>query len=415
MALSIVAGASAIVGSFGALARYVRGPPVAYCSLQDKPQIAVNNVCVPMSTTLMVPDATYISNNEANTKVNSTTLQISPMQYLLNGQVTSNVVDLSYNPDTNAYALQCKCIEGPVSPSFQSANLTGQCYRMQCTSGYTGQLYIEVSGGLGATFQYSSLDGTIINYPGGKNGTVFGNVLVTKGDIIDVIFGFNAVPATPQNIASGTYPRTPGGGGSGTLLAGSNGGGATSVQILNPNVPSTPILVGAGGGGAGRNAAGGNAGSYNITKYKKPVENPVGLGFAGGPLNIENPGSNIAPTFEINQLSGGGGSFQSGGRSVLGELGTALQGGNSNADLCGGGGGGSGYPGGGAGSWNQIAKPGNLQGAGGGGCSYVDSKKVLFGSIDGQSVCVWNRDPGQNSNITVPQSAYIVFGYPTNV
>ena len=402
--------------TYGAYAKFVKGPGPKNCYTSDPPKIQLESECVALKTTMLVPNAAEITQNPPVAVVNETEIRITPMRFLANGRVTENQIRLGEDPQKDAAALDCICKQGPISLSKQDSLTTGQCHRMECTVGYNGQLYVEASGGRGAGFDYFAQDGNDIFYEGGSNGTVFGTLVVKKGNVLDIQFGFNAEKASAANINSATYPKTPGGGGSGTLLAGSNGGGATSVVLLDSNSTAnpSPLLVGAGGGGAGRNASGGPAGSSNLTEYLKPVKLPVGLGFAGGPLNVEKP-SKFELQFKPYQLSGGGGSFESGGRSILGSAGTFLEGGSSNPEFCGGGGGGSGFPGGGAGSWNQILKPGNLQGAGGGGCSFVDANSVLFGSIDGESVCIWDRNISKNSNIVVPASSYIVFGFPKTI
>lgn len=413
LAAAIIGGTT---GTYGAYTKYLRGPSPTNCYTSTPPKIQLLDTCVPLKTTMLVPNASDIAQNPPVSVVNDTEIRITPMRFLANGRITENELRLGEDPQKNNAALECLCKAGPISPSKQDSIVSGQCHRMECKVGYTGQLYVEASGGRGAGFDFFAQDGNLIAYSGGSNGTVFGTILVKQGNVLDIQFGFNAEKASPQNIISGTYPKTAGGGGSGTLLAGSNGGGATSITILDPALTSkpVPIIVGAGGGGASRNAAGGPAGSAAVTKYLKPISDPVGLGFAGGPLNVERP-TKFERQFKPFQLSGGGGSFESSGQSILGSAGTFLEGGNSNPELCGGGGGGSGYPGGGAGSWNQISKPGNLQGAGGGGCSFVDSSNVLFGSIDGQSVCIWDRKVSPNSNIIVPTSSYIVFGFPKTI
>jgi hypothetical protein len=219
---------------------------------------------------------------------------------------------------------------------------------MQCTSSYTGQLYIEASGGVGGNFSFYDGNGKRVTYVGGANGIVYGTINVYKNDVILVHFGYDAVPVTTTELSNGIYSSTPGNGGSGAILGGSNGGGSTSVY-LNGKL----ILLAGGGGGASRNAPGGNAGNAGSMTYKEihPNNNPNGQ--PGGTLyqSVNTTAINVEP----NGISGGGATLRKGGIG-LDTRGLPFMGASASKSNYGGGGGGSGYFGGAAGSWNGALK-----------------------------------------------------------
>jgi hypothetical protein len=343
------------------------------------PQISYNGQCVPLETAFIVPK-----------KVKGITGETRAPQLYYSGSIQTSEIK-TIGP------FECTCTEGLPAPSLSTV-AQGQCYTMECknTTGYTGQLYIEASGGLGGNFSFYDSNGKKVTYVGGTNGTVFGTINIKPQDILIVHFGYDAEPVTTTELSNGIYNNTPGNGGSGAILGGSNGGGSTSIY-LNGKL----ILLAGGGGGASRNASGGSSGSSGVMTYKLVHPNPNPNGQPGGNLyqSVNIAPLNTAP----NGISGGGATISKGGIG-LDTKGLPFVGSNASESNYGGGGGGSGYFGGAAGSWNGALKPNNLHGAGGGGSSFIDSS-VYFSSETKEGIYPWNRNTNNGT------SSYIVFGY----
>jgi hypothetical protein len=110
--------------------------------------------------------------------------------------------------------------------------------------------------------------------------------------------------------------------------------------------------------------------------------------------------------------SGGGGSVARHAIAADGSFSPMFAGANASSVNSGGGGGGSGYYGGAQGTWNNIAKPNNLHGAGGGGSSFV-SPQITSSCVRG-GLCQYGT---QNASSKQPKdptpSNYIVFGWPS--
>jgi hypothetical protein len=378
-----------------------------------------------------------------------------PSSHVLNIPVSPGILNPPY-VDINGSSvvnvgnqLTCVCASRGPFPVGSANDLTNQkCVIMDCfVENYTGELFVEISGGRGAPFSYQNTLGQTVTNIGGAPGIVYGTLSVQPGDTIRVAYGYDAVAAQPADIVNAVQPPVPGGGGAGSLLGGSNGGGATAVyklvagrnQIVSPvngvcpagfdSVTvgtstkcyksgtidvSGPLLVAGGGGGASTNAFGGDAGSANVpgalSFMEVPSLNPLGV--VGGPINVTDPAvlAALPHRKEVFGISGGGGTQQSGGQSLdpLG-TGSVLSGGSGTPSLSSGAGGGSGYFGGGAGFTNGLARPANIQGAGGGGSSFVGPAGSVF-YTSSFSVYPVNRSvsfPGY-----FPTSSYVVFGLP---
>ena len=359
-----------------------------------------NNTCtnaVYQALTPVLYTPLKLDSNTRQLKAQGSTI-LGPQQYLVDGK--------KYAESTSYGPLECTCTTG--IPAENATNLnSGSCYQMSCVNNsLDGQLYIEAAGGTGGDFVYYNDTSVKVQNFGGLPGIVFGIIDTQKGDIIDVTFGYDA-GQTPFN-GTGLMPVTPGNGGTGSFLGGSSGGGSTTVS-LNGNI----VMLAPGGGGAGRNASGGNAG--NAT----PNVSNTNIGLVYGQVHPNrtqdgNPGTTFFGTsqtppsrFPISE-SGGGGSIRH-GIAADGSNSPMYAGGNANAAESGGGGGGSGYYGGAQGTWNKVAKPNNLHGAGGGGSSFVAQQVVGSSSTGG--LCQFGSTGNNERSIKVP-SNYIAFGYP---
>jgi hypothetical protein len=292
---------------------------------------------------------------------------------------TSTTTTLSDN--AGVPMLTCTCLStNPYSPT--DAPRSANCTQMQCEAQYAGQLYVEASGGNGASMTYyTDISVEPQTYTGGRNGTVYGSTTVQPGTVFTVSFGYDAEPAGSYSFGTGTQFPTAGGGGNGSLLGGSNGGGATVVSS------KTVLLVAPGGGGAGRNGNGGDAGSSTT-----PLPFVLPLGSTNG-----SAGQLVVATV----LPGGGGSTVGGTSSDPGGKGKSLQGGNATSQLASGGGGGSGFFGGGSGFTNSLPKPLAIHSPGGGGSSY--------------SALALSDIPYIRNRVLQPTSNYVVFGFPSAV
>jgi len=198
---------------------------------------------------------------------------------------------------------------------------------------------------------------------GGLGADVFGSMLVTPGQVLNIFVGGAGSPGT------GGFN---GGGNGGTQNAG-GGGGATDIRI-NGTALSDRILVAGGGGGGGRAGceqsivAGGNGGVGGNGAGQNGTDAPTSNGVAGGGFGA--PG-----------LNGGAAGIGCGGfLGAPGAPGTTGQGGVGGAgqscccfnaaSIPGGGGGGGGFDGGGGGGGGSAGTTGcsgNDKGAGGGG------------------------------------------------
>jgi len=295
---------------------------------------------------------------------------------------TSTTVNLL--DDSNAAKLTCTCTS--VSPySATDVPKSANCPQMQCVANYTGQLYVETSGGTGASLSYyTDISIEPQTYTGGKNGTVFGTLNVSPGTVLYVSFGYDAEPAGAYSLNTGTQFPVAGGGGTGSLLGGSNGGGATVLSNRPDFDKSSVLLVGPGGGGAARNGNGGDAGSSGpLLPFVVPT----------GPTS-GSAGQTVVSTIPAGQ----GGSTLGGKSSDPFGAGKFLQGGNATAQLASGGGGGSGYYGGGSGFTNSLPKPLAIHSPGGGGSSY--------------SSLQLSNTPYIRSRSLQLTSNYVVFGFP---
>jgi hypothetical protein len=325
-----------------------------------------SNQCVPMKTVVVQPRYSQFVADE--------TVVQAPYITTRGTSTTTTLED-----DSGLAAITCTCKStNPYSPTDSAR--TANCTRMECEAQYTGQLYLEVSGGNGASLTYyTDISIEPQTYTGGRNGTVYGTALVKPGTVLTVTFGYDAEPAGSYSTATGTQFPTAGGGGNGSLLGGSNGGGATVVSS-----GETMWLVGPGGGGAGRNGNGGDAGSSGpLLPFVKPTGSSSG---SAGQVVI----ASVPP--------GGGGSKVGGTSSDPGGKGKSLQGGNATAQLASGGGGGSGFFGGGSGFTNSLPKPLAIHSAGGGGSSY---SSLALSDI-----------PYIRNRSLQPTSNYVVFGFP---
>lgn len=384
-AISTIGATLATVGGF--LAKYRRpGRQNCYVNSQDPtyvPHISHNGQCVPLQTTFVVPKSTKGITGETR----------APQLYNSGSEQKSETKTIG--------PFSCVCTEGQAAANLGSV-AQGQCYTMQCTNGttntngYTGQLYIEASGGNGGNFSFYDGNGKKVTYIGGSSGTVFGTINLKPKDVLTIHFGYDGEAVTTTELSNGVYNSTPGNGGSGAILGGSNGGGSTTIY-LNGKL----LVLAAGGGGASRNAPGGNGGNSGLMTYKEghPNKNPNGQ--PGGTLFL--PVNTTAISVSPNGISGGGATIAKGGIG-LDTKGLPFMGSNASESNYGGGGGGSGYFGGAAGSWNGALKPNNLHGAGGGGSSFIDPS-VYFSSNTNDGIYPWARS---TSNGT---SSYIVLGY----
>lgn len=346
------------------------------------PQIAdAQDQCTPLSFVTVEPN-------------NSLTVQrgngIQAPFIALDGTSTQISIPVNASPPL----LTCICLEtGPFPRSGSAA--TSNCVKMRCDVQYDGQLYLEVAGGFGASITYFTDTAVApVTYPGGAPGVVFGTALVKTNDILDITFGYSALPAAAISIAEGSQQVVPGGGGLGSLLGGSNGGGCTTVTRPTSAIP---LLVAPGGGGAGRNAAGGNAGSEGpYQAFVVPSQRTHGL---NGQSVLDPVNDQVFLEPNSSTLSGEGGSTK-GGRSLdPNGVGKSLQGGNASDFLSSGGGGGAGYFGGGAGFTNGSTKPNNIQGAGGGGSSFSSLALSTGSYVRSNSGAV---------------STYVTFGIPSS-
>jgi hypothetical protein len=292
-------------------------------------------------------------------------------------------------------------------------------------------VYIDLGGARGGKFPLFSTNTDsqgnpydISKFTGGNPGTIFGTLQVKKNDVLKVYLGspgdanINSIPAL------GGYGQ----GGQGTFLGGAYGGGASYIThfkfsvfgynplpggskspqpysavlqaALSPVSSPLPILVciAGGGGGSSRNASGGSAGfanesltygNSNVSKDQKPVSR---FGSSGGLTNVEGDAP-VLVSRSNNVLSGGGGVQTTGGQSAVTKQSKSCNGqrlipfvpggggGSVYTDVgSGGGGGGGGEFGGGAGAFNDISKPNNLHGAGGGGSSWNGTLEPVSGN-----------------------------------
>lgn len=273
-------------------------------------------------------------------------------------------------------------------------------------------LFLELGGGRGGKYQtYSgAVNATtgeptplVPTYEGGAPGVVYGLWRMPIGSTIRAFLASQGTLTADPSLAPPYDGR--GQGGLGTIFGGANGGGASYLMYYAPvpgdlngslnnaiaNRNGRLIAVAAGGGGSSRNASGGPAGyfvdqfidgGYTTLLYGAGVTTNQ-WGSAGGQNYVLGTAPS-RPGNPTNQLSGGGGTNNSGGASNVpspfpspfSNFGAPLKpflssgGANVSTDVSsGGGGGGGGLYGGGAGGYNGIAKPNNVHGAGGGGSS----------------------------------------------
>ena len=323
--------------------------------------------------------------------------------------------------------------------------------------------YVELTGAFGGNVNLysngvdpvSGLPLSVESFQGGAPGTVMGLYTLKQYDVLKVFFGSPGDDSLQwQSPSTFTFGGN-GQGGIGTLFGGTNGGGSSyavhyeNSKFMNRADPNTAFNSGAlesainnlpgfiavcaagGGGGASRNASGGAAGLSNVDPAKgmtygsqnvllTSVKNTTSetlvseFGSAGSKLNITGPAL-VVKSRAPNDLSGGGGTFTSGGASNVpnplspqscfgtklkyfeGQTSTSSGSGGGSATAtdigAGGGGGGGGFYGGGAGGWNSQAKPNNLHGAGGGGYSWQGLLK-------------------KTANLNVSLNAYRALGWP---
>jgi len=307
--------------------------------------------------------------------------------------------------------------------------------------------FVELGGGRGGDFPVyaNGVDANNVPVPldpgfsGGPAGIVYGLLKARKGEVLKVFLGSvgveldaNSNSTTPNNsFASGQ-------GGIGTIFGGANGGGSSyivkfsSLSDAYNNFNGTLVAVAAGGGGASRNASGGAAGSAApLLKYGEHVKATT-EGSAGGLSNVVGPAP-IVLTRRVNDLSGGGGTTITPGLSDVTDTpertsswGQKLSpfedsgfvpipnghgGGGSVVTFSGsgGGGGGGGFYGGGSGAWNQVFKPNNLHGAGGGGSSM---SKLTKATADNSTINVYRTSlmPTEDKNNALFGFGYLVLG-----
>lgn len=338
-------------------------------------QIGLENVCTPMSTVTLVPDASLKTSKSVVAP--SPPTQVQPAGF-------------AQYPVTNP-RLECTCLsQGPFTGNV--------CTELMCSPTYSGELYVEIAGGLGADHVWYTEVGQLVHHSGGKAGHAFGTLLVNPKDKIRIQFGFSAKKTSTIDLATASLPEVPYGGGIGTLLSGSSGGGAT---VVTQN--GTLVMVAAGGGGASRNADGGDAGcSEEFVLLSKTLLSTNGrVGFV----------NRIQKIVEPLYLSGGGATQQGpGDSSDPSGRGASLVGGSATESLSSGGGGGSGFYGGGAGFTNGNPKPRNTHGAGGGGSCYV-RQNVFFHSF--QNTRFTNSASSAVDKKNYPAKSFVTFGFPT--
>ena len=303
--------------------------------------------------------------------------------------------------------------------------------------------FVELGGGRGGSFPVYANGLDLKNNPvpldpgfsGGPGGIVYGLLKCRKGDVLKVFLGSVGVELDANsNSTTANNPFSSGQGGIGTIFGGANGGGASymvrfsSLTDAYTNSNGTLVAVAAGGGGASRNASGGSGGSAApLLRYGETVKTSPD-GSAGGLSNVVGPAPSVLSR-RVNVLSGGGGSSIVPGLSDVTDTperssswGQKLSpfedsgfvptknghsGGGSVITFSGsgGGGGGGGYFGGGAGAWNQVFKPNNLHGAGGGGSSW---SKLTKATGDNSTINVYRRGLMPTED---PKNALFGFGY----
>ena len=339
-------------------------------------QIANGDTCTPMDTVTIVPSR--------STKTAKSVVAPNP-------PTQTQPAGLSVYPLTNP-RLKCTCSsQGPFSGDV--------CTDLLCIPTYSGELYVEIAGGAGASHLWYDGLGNAVHHTGGQSGRAFGTLLVNPTDSIRVQFGFSAQATTPLDLVTASLPEVPLGGGTGTLLSGGSGGG-TAVVSVNKTV----LLVAGGGGGASKNANGGDAGcSEDLVMLKTTTLSTNGrVGF----LNT------IQQIPETVFLSGGGGTQGAPGKTKdPNGQGSSLQGGSSTESLSSGGGGGAGFYGGSAGFTNQKSKPNNTHGAGGGGSCYAHPR-AFYNSFQGTRYT--NQDSSTVDPKKFPRNTYVTFGFPTS-
>jgi hypothetical protein len=286
--------------------------------------IAQSNIAVRAST-IMSYD--YLSIATISTTAHFNSISFNANQYDSN---ISNLLQDIKNQSTNIYSAYTAITTDALTASDALLgaqtlqNLTGT----QVTFQYTGanQTFRVPSGVTSLTVELFGAGGSTA-FTGGTNpeaqgGFVYGNLLVSPGQIYTIIVGGQTNQAGPQF----------GGGGAGGGGFGGSGGGYSGIFSADNSV----FVIAGGGGGDAQNTAGGAGGGNQADP---------GYGGAGGG----------------NQATGGTGS------GVGATSGTQFTGGTG---VNGGGGGGGGYYGGGGGGTNTSA--------GGGGSSYVG---FLVGTI----------------------------------
>lgn len=304
--------------------------------------------------------------------------------------VTNPSGSLVSYPNSTTPRVTVTCIS---SGPFQDTT----CATIELRPLYSGELYLELAGGAGASHTWYTSLGAKVTHTGGLSGHLFGTLLVNVGDVLTIDFGFSALPTTPLDLATATLPQVPLGGGVGTLLAGSSGGGATRV-LLN----GTLVMIAGGGGGGSRNANGGDSGcSEPLVLFQKTT-----LATAGKAGFVNKIQKIVDPVY----LSGGGATQQGPGDSKdPNGRGASFVGGSASEGLSSGAGGGSGYYGGGAGFTNQMPKPMNTHGAGGGGSCYV-RQNVFFSSFQGTRYT--NQYSAGVNPKKYPRDSFVSFGFP---
>ena len=359
--------------------------------------------------------------------------------------------------------------------------------RVDCT------FYVELTGAYGGNVNLysngvdpvSGLPLSVESFQGGQPGTVMGLYTLKQFDVLKVFFGSPGDNSTQwQSPLKFTFDGNAQGG-LGTLFGGTNGGGASyavhyenskfmhrnadpnlsgfnsgALEAAINNTPGfIPVCVAGGGGGASRNASGGSAGLNNVDPSKgmtygspnvllttvKKADGTLTIkstlvsefGSAGSKLNITGP-SLILRSRASNDLSGGGGTINSGGSSNVpsplspyscfgsklkyfsGQTSTASGSGGGCATAtdigAGGGGGGGGLYGGGAGGWNSQSKPNNLHGAGGGGYSWQGLLKKTATdanvSLNAYRALGWPNVLSEVDLTTYTQYGSLVLGWP---
>ena len=207
--------------------------------------------------------------------------------------------------------------------------------------GYTGgiQQFVAQVAGTYKLICYGAQGGGTY---GGKGGYAYGNVKLTKGQVIYVVVG-------GQNAYNG------GGSGSG---GGTVGGGATHIGKSNAVLKSTTssnVLLVAGGGGGAANSINGGTGGGTSGGNGSGSGNGDHAGGNGGTQSAGGSGHHVQVDEDWPGVTSGSGSFGQGGAGVAGS--------GSMIGQAGGGGGGY-YGGGGGASENSSA-------SGGGGSGYI--------------------------------------------